>query len=109
MDADKKIWEILVPAMMYGRPIRTHYHRLWDEKIKQIAGGLTITPPTKGYWISNEGKTIKEQMIPIRIMCTSDEIETIADITARHYNQDAIMFYKISDGVYINHYTKDKK
>jgi hypothetical protein len=91
---------------MNGKSVRTRHHKEWDKKIKCITGGLTITPPTKGYWVSKEGETISERMIPVRIMCDDFDIELIADITASHYNQDAIMFYKISNEVTVKHYNK---
>lgn len=100
------VWEILVPTMMNDNPVRTKHHKEWDKKVKKITGGLTITPPTKGYWISPDGETIRERMIPVRVMCTEEEINKISDITAQHYNQDAIMFYRISDDVRIISYDK---
>ena len=94
MKTNKSIWEILVPTMMKGKPVRTRHHKEWDRKVKNISGGLTITPPSKGYWVNDSGETIKERMIPVKIFCTESEIRTISNITAMHYKQDAIMFYK---------------
>lgn len=39
-------------------------------------------------------------------MCSEKEINEISDITARHYNQNAVMFYKISNDVKIINYNK---
>lgn len=102
----KCIWEILVPTMMNEKPVRTKHHKKWDKLVKKITGGLTITSPGKGYWVDPNGNTIIERMIPVRIMCSEKEMEKISDITQKHYNQDAIMFYKISDDVRIINYNK---
>lgn len=99
------LWEILVPTIRNdGRPFRTRYHRVWDGKVRKIAGGLTVIQPIKGQWISPDGTLFKERMIPVRIMCTKEQIEEIADMTAKYYGQLAIMFYKVSDEAYVKHY-----
>jgi len=99
------IWEILVPTVMpNGRPIRTRQHRVWDEKVRQITGGLTVMPPVRGQWVSPDDELFLERMIPVRIACTQEQIHTIADMTAQFYGQLAVMFYRISDEVFIKEY-----
>ncbi len=99
------LWEILVPTQFNtGKPIRTRYHRVWDAKVRAIANGLTILRPAKGQWISPTGKLYEERMIPVRIACTQEQMDQIADMTAKYYKQKAIMFYLISDKVIIKHY-----
>lgn len=99
------IWEILVPTVMpNGRPIRTRQHRVWDERVRQITGGLTIMPPVYGQWVSSTQELFLERMIPVRIACTKEQINTIADMTAKFYNQLAIMFYQLSNEVFIKKY-----
>jgi hypothetical protein len=102
----KYLWEILVPTIhrSSGKPIKTRYHRVWDEKVREISGGLTILQPTKGQWLSMTGELFVERMIPVRIMCNAYEIEQIADMTAKYYNQLAVMFYQVSDEVKVKHY-----
>lgn len=97
------LWEILVPTVrrIGGKPYRTRYHRVWDAKVRSITGGLTITPPSKGEWISNDGELFRERMIPVRIMCTVEQIEQISRMSLEYYDQLAIMYYKISDEVRI--------
>lgn len=111
---DKLIfWEIFVPTQFNnGKPIRTRYHRVWDSKVRAITGGLTIIPPVKGQWIAMDGTLFKERMIPVRIACTEEQIERIADMTAKYYEQLAIMYYLISDKIIIKNYernTQDRK
>ncbi len=93
----KEMWEILVPTMRNdGRPIRTRFHRVWDEKVRTIAGGLTILQPAIGQWVSQDDELFKERMIPVRIMCTRPEIEEIVDMTMKYYEQLAVLAYQIS-------------
>ena len=99
----KQMWEILVPGSRGDRNISYDHHKAWDEKIKEIAGGLTVLKTAKGEWISPSGKLHKDRMIPVRISCTRKEIEEIIDITLTHYNEEAVMAYKISEEVIIKH------
>ncbi len=99
------LYEILVPTIRNdGRPIRTRFHRVWDEKVRAVTGGLTILAPAKGQWLSPQGELFAERMIPVRIACSPEQIDQIADMTAKYYEQHAVLFYKISDEVRIKHY-----
>jgi len=91
----KKLWEILVPGG-YG----FNHHAIWDSKVMDIAGGLTVLRPLKGRWVSPDGEVFKEPMIPVRIMCTDKQIVKIADMTMEHYGQQSVMVYKLSDEVF---------
>ena len=66
-----------------------------------MAGGLTILTPTKGQWVNpSDGETFIERMIPVRIVCTSTEIDEVIRRTFKHYpDQIAILAYKVSDEV----------
>ena len=99
------IWEILIPTTMPdGKPIRTRRHREWDNRVRRITGGLTVMPVARGQWVSPNNKLFIERMIPVRIACTEKQINIIADMTAFFYEQEAVMFYRISDEVYIKEY-----
>lgn len=101
---NKGMWEILVPTKSNeGKPYRTRFHKVWDAKVRAITNGLTILTPAKGQWISNDGDLYSERMIPVRIICTREEIEKIIDITMIYYNQLAILAYKISDECILKH------
>lgn len=96
------LWEILVPTIRNdGRPFRTRYHKVWDEKVRQVAGGLTITPPIKGQWIGFDKKLYAERNIPVRIMCNESDILKIVHMTRLYYEQHAVMFYRLSEKVMI--------
>ena len=82
----KCMWEILVPTISNeGKPFRTRYHKVWDQKIRAISGGLTIIPPIKGQWVFDD-KLYSERNIPVRIVCTKDEIIDIMKITKNYYD-----------------------
>lgn len=96
----KSLWEILVPKYSNEKkefPLK--HHHLWDEKVRKIAGGVTILKTAKGQWINTKGKLFAEEMIPVRIYCTEEEIEKIIRFTLEHYNQEAVMAYELSSNV----------
>ena len=99
------LYEILVPCQTnQGKPIRTRQHREWDSRVRRITSGLTVLAPAKGGWISSSGKLVFDRIIPVRIACTPEQIETIADMTAKFYQQEAVMFYELSTKVTIKKY-----
>ncbi len=99
-----ELWEILVPTQSNeGKPFRTRFHRVWDNKVRAITGGLTIMAPVKGQWKSLTGELFVERVIPVRIACTEDQIREIVNITIKHYDQLAVMAYRISDKCLIIH------
>ena len=99
----KGIWEILLPTVRRlepGKYYSTRYHRVWDAKVRNITGGLTVMTPARGQWINpSTGVLFKERMIPVRIMASREEIEKVIDFTINYYNQLATLCYKISDEV----------
>jgi hypothetical protein len=100
-----QLWEILVPTVRKdGGFYTTRFHRVWDGKVREISGGLTVLHPTKGQWVSPSGELCIERMIPVRIACTEQQIEMISDITASYYQQEAVLYYRVSDKVVIKHY-----
>ena len=104
----KLMWEILVPTVRNdGRPIKTRFHRVWDQKVYAITGGLTIMPPTHGRWVSPSGKLFAERMIPVKIMATRAEMGRIVHMTAEYYEQEAVLAYVVSNEVLL-HYRDEK-
>lgn len=94
----KKMWQIMVPTVSNeGKPFRTRYHRVWDQKVRSITGGLTINMPVQGQWVDEDGTLYAERMIPVSIIATEKEIDEIATFSLTYYNQIAIMYYMISD------------
>lgn len=107
----KGMWEILVPTVRRlepGKYYTTRYHRVWDSKVREITGGLTIMTPARGQWVHpTTGELFQERMIPVRIIATREEIEKVVDITMSYYDQLAVLCYKISDEVIFK--TKEEK
>jgi hypothetical protein len=100
-----ELWELLVPTVRNdGRPIHLRFHRVWDEKVRRISGGLTILEPVNGQWVSPSGSLFVERMIPVRIACSEADIHSIAALTARYYEQETVMYYRVSDLVFIKHF-----
>ena len=64
--------------------------------------------PAKGHWVSPSGEVFSERMIPVRIAADVSKINEIADMTAKFYEQEAVMFYKVSDEVTIKQYPQYK-
>lgn len=99
----RRLWEILVPTVRPNTDgtkfFKTRYHRVWDEKVRAISGGMTILNPVKGQWVSPAGELFRERMIPVRIVATREEIEKVIDLALEHYEQEAIMAYEISSEV----------
>jgi hypothetical protein len=105
-----QLWEILVPTVRNdGRPISTRFHRVWDAKVRAISGGLTVLQPTRGQWVAPCGTLFQERMIPVRIACAREQMAAIADMTARYYEQLAVMYWKVSEEVHVRHYSSEKK
>src|SRR4051812_18908209 len=105
-----ELWEILVPTTRNdGRPISTRFHRVWDSKVRAVSGGLTVLSPAKGQWVAPCGTLFAERMIPVCIACSREQIDAIADMTAKYYEQLAVMFYRVSDLVCLRHYDPERK
>lgn len=106
------LYEIYVPTVKPGhfkgknRYFKLKHHRRWDDAVREIAGGLTIYAPAIGQWVAPDGGVFKERMIPVRIACTAEQIESIAALTAYHYGQQAVMFYQVSERAEVRHFTE---
>jgi hypothetical protein len=94
------LWEILVPTTRNcGKPFRTRYHRVWDKRVREISGGLTVMSPVKGQWVNPDGVLFAERMIPVRIITDEKNMDKIISMTIDFYDQEAVLAYKISNQV----------
>ncbi|MBI4176280.1 MAG: hypothetical protein HY518_03680 [Candidatus Aenigmarchaeota archaeon] len=101
---EKSLWEVLVPRYSNeGNEYPVEYHRQWDDHVRHIAGGVTILRTAKGHWISPEGVTFIEEMIPVRVYCDESRIDSIMDYTLEYYNQEAVFAYQLSSNVKVRH------
>ena len=101
----RELWEILVPTIDRTQTEYVKgYHKKWDAKVRAITGGLTIRPVEKGQWVHPSSKNlIAERMIPVKIACTRRQIEEICLMTAKYYDQEIVMAYRISEEVLMVH------
>jgi len=99
------LWEILVPQFWnpdtngIAVAIEDEHHYAWDEYVRSLANGLTILKPVKGQWVSPDGDVLKEPMIPVRIVCDDHTMHEIILFTLSHYEQKAVMAYRLSNDV----------
>ena len=102
-------YEIYVPMFSNdGAKFHVEYHKEWDEKVKAVTGGMTIFRAGRGKWVDpKDGITYEDRVIPVRIFCSKEQIETIAAFTIEHYNQVAIAALKISSEALI--FTKEEE
>ena len=103
-DIKPSMWEILVPASGdKDKEFTYEHHKAWDEFVKNLTGGVTVMKTAKGQWVNPIGKLYLDRMIPCRIICTKEQIIEIIDFTIKHYNQEAVLAFKISDTVILRH------
>lgn len=103
----QELWEILVPASNNkDQNFSYKHHKEWDAFVKKITNGLTIMKTAKGEWISPTGKIHVDRTIPCKIVCNEKQINEIIDFTLTHYNQEAVLAYRISTNIILKHKTK---
>lgn len=98
------LYEILVPTK-FGFPdptraIKTRHHKQWDKVVRSISGGLTLMTPSKGQYLHGK-ELMEEKVIPVRIACEEKDMRKIVQFTLAHYRQKAVMYYELSNKVYI--------
>lgn len=105
-----ELWEILVPALSKkNKKFTYNHHKEWDEFVKKITGGVTIMKTAKGQWISPTGKIYIDRIIPCKIVCSEEQISEIIDFTIEHYNQEAVLAYRVSTNVILRHRNESNK
>jgi hypothetical protein len=100
-----ELWEILVPTIDREKTEYVKgFHKKWDAKVREISGGLTIRSVEKGQWVHPVSKSVfAERMIPVKISGTRRQIEEICWMTAKYYDQEVVMAYRISEEVLMVH------
>ena len=95
-----ELWEILVPASNNkDKEFTYEHHKAWDAFVKSVAHGVTIMKTAKGQWVSPTGQLYVDRMIPCRVLCNETQMHMIIDFTIKHYEQEAVLAYKISEKV----------
>jgi len=91
------------------RHFSTKYHRMWDQQVMALTGGMTIFLPSKGRWVSPEGVLYHEDMIPVILSCTAEKMVEVCNLTAKHYGQIAVPKWKLGDDAVIISYPENLK
>ena len=101
MTEARSMWEVMVPTHDNdGQKFPVSHHQEWDKTVQYIAGGQTLHGVVRCRWIDEAtGAKYEESMIPVRIACTSEQIDEIGVHTKRHYGQIAVLAYCISNDV----------
>jgi hypothetical protein len=95
------LYQLLVPSTIDGQEISVDYHNVFDITVSKIAGGLTILHDCKGRWTSPDGSIVYENMIPVLIHCTREQLEDILDYALRYYQQQSVFAFVMSTEVII--------
>lgn len=76
---------------------------MWDKKVRDISGGLTILTPVVGQWVDadDDDKLYSERMIPVQISCTESDFEEILNMSKVYYEQIKMYGFKLSTKVWI--------
>ena len=88
---EMELWEIVIPGNIA--------YRDWYEKIQHlISGYMLYQAAINGYW-----KSIEETSRVFRIACDETTIKWICEITAKEFDQDCVMCYRISNHCLLGH------
>jgi hypothetical protein len=101
-----KLWCIFIPVASNNKtPYTLEHHQKWDQRIRAITGGLTISRSALGYWLSTDGVLYEDRVISVFIMCSEADIEEIVEFTGKHYvDQKSIFYYLASSDVRIKNF-----
>jgi len=106
----KSLYEILIPVVANdGQTFCAEHNECWRKMVRGLCNGLTVFQQVSGEWVSPNGQLFAEQMVPVRVLATANDIKRISDYSAKHYQQEAIMFHKVTDHVSIVDYTQTVK
>ena len=60
--------------------------------------------PAKGLW-EHEANVYSDRVIPVRIKAMKQEMMKIANMTIQHYEQLAVMYYRLSNDCIVQYAT----
>jgi hypothetical protein len=76
---------------------------VWDKRVKEVSGGMTIHMPSIGKWVSPEGKVFEERMIPVNFIATEAQARDIVRHTIEYYEQEAVLCIKLAEDFILMH------
>src|SRR6516225_7317903 len=78
----KAVWRVMVPV--YGNDGRRIPDLEWQDKVVNISRGWTMHATALGAWLEDGASLpLIEDMTPVDIVCTEEELDAIIDLTGR--------------------------
>jgi hypothetical protein len=95
----KAVWRIMVPVYYNdGRRIPDRVHLEWQDEVVKISRGWTMHATALGAWLEDGASLpLIEDMTPVDILCTEDQLDAIINLTGRLYNQKIVFAYKVTE------------
>jgi hypothetical protein len=95
----RSMWRIMVPERHNeGRDFTQEEHKAWEDAVLAVSGGWTTHATARGAWTVPEDSSVQvENMRPVDILCTKPQIDTVAAMTVRHYEQKEVLVWKVAD------------
>lgn len=99
-----KLYEILIPTydnkgLSFPKEVVTAYL----QQVAQLAGGFTATRSGQGDivggWVSKDGELHTDFSSPMRVALDSEKLPELLELTAKAFNQKAVMAYVVSPEV----------
>jgi hypothetical protein len=95
----KAVWRVMVPVYGNdGRRIPARVHLEWQDKVVNISGGWTMHATALGAWLEDGASLpLIEDMTPVDILCTEEQLDAVIDLTGRLYQQKVVFAYKVTE------------
>jgi hypothetical protein len=99
----RSLWNILIPcADNSGRKFPLFVRRMWNEQVRRMTDGMSIMQAITGEWRNPEnGRIVREKMIPVSLLMTQREIAELAQFTRTLFKQNCVMYYRVSSEVFM--------
>ena len=93
----KPVWCVMIPIAYNDRtPIPREVRERWLDIVIQKCGGWTAHAAAKGAWL-DKGAKQDEDMVPIHIAGSEQEIKVIVSFALEMFQQNEILSYKVAD------------
>lgn len=80
---------------------KTRTCQAWKRELIDKCGGYTIGPTCEGAWKASEGRVIVEPILPVTLLCSEVTIREIALYIKHTYNEESVMFWKLSNEAFL--------
>jgi hypothetical protein len=95
----KAVWRVMVPVYYNdGRRIPDRVHLEWQDELVKISRGWTMHATALGAWLEDGASLPQiEDMRPVDILCTEEQLDAIIDLSGRLYKQKEVFAYKVTE------------